>query len=112
MDGDAQKFDRVLTSVEHDANVKAMVAHVDYPVGSVTACDEVLHRLHKFKLNEPNKPVVVSRGALAASGGYYVACGADYLIAQPSTLTGFFFQAEDGIRDGTVTGVQTCALPI
>jgi protease-4 len=46
------------------------------------------HRLQRFKQNKPGVPVIVSMGGLAASGGYYVACGADYLVAQPSTLTG------------------------
>jgi protease IV len=88
MDAEAQKFDRLLTSVEKDANVKAIVVQIDSPGGSVTASDEMFHRLQKFKQNKPNIPVVVSMGGLAASGGYYVACGADYLIAAPTTLTG------------------------
>jgi protease-4 len=88
MDAASQKFDRLITSVEKDGNVKALVIEIDSPGGSVTASDEMYHRLQKFKQTKPGVPVIVSMGGLAASGGYYVACGADYLVAQPSTLTG------------------------
>lgn len=84
----AQRVDRWMTSIENDANVKAIVLEIDSPGGTVTASDEILHRIQRFKADHPNTPIVVSMGGLAASGGYYVACAGDYLVAQPSTLTG------------------------
>jgi protease-4 len=88
MDDASAQFDRFLKQVEADKNVKAIVLDVDSPGGSVTASDEISNRLRRFKAKRPGVPVVVSMGSLAASGGYYVSCGADYLFAQPSTLTG------------------------
>ena len=88
MDEQSERFARLLKQVESDSTVKAIVLEVDSPGGSVTASDEIFHRIQKFKTDHPNRPVVVSMAGLAASGGYYVSCGADYLFAQPSTLTG------------------------
>src|SRR5688500_2764231 len=88
MDDDFERFDRMMKSVEADDGVKALVIEVDSPGGSVTASDEIHNRIMKFKKDKPNVPVVVSMAGLAASGGYYVACPADYIFAQPTTLTG------------------------
>ena len=88
MDEAYERFDRMMKSVEADGDVKALVIEIDSPGGSVTASDEIHHRITKFKKDKPNVPVVVSMAGLAASGGYYVACPADYIFAQPTTLTG------------------------
>ena len=88
MDEAYERFDRMMKSVEADDGVKAVVIEIDSPGGSVTASDEIHNRITKFKKDKPNVPVVVSMAGLAASGGYYVACPADYIIAQPTTLTG------------------------
>ena len=64
-------------------DVKAVVLQVNSPGGSVVASDEIYHALLDFE-----KPIVISMGETAASGGYYIACGADYVIAHPDTLTG------------------------
>ena len=88
MDDASRRFDRFLRQAEADSAVKAIVLEIDSPGGSVTASDEIFHRIERFKADNPNTPVIVSMSGLAASGGYYVACGADHLFAQPSTLTG------------------------
>ena len=88
MDEAYERFDRMMKSVEADGDVKALVIEIDSPGGSVTASDEIHNRITKFKKDKPNVPVVVSMAGLAASGGYYVACPADYIFAQPTTLTG------------------------
>jgi protease-4 len=88
----AQQFDRFLSMAERDRNVKAVVIEVDSPGGSVTASDEIHHRITQFKLRATNAnrnvPVVISMQSLAASGGYYIACAADHVVAQPTTMTG------------------------
>lgn len=80
-------FDRYMKQAEEDATVKAVVVEIDSPGGTVTASDEIFHRLSQFK-KKKNVPVVISMSSLAASGGYYAACGGDYIFAQPTTLTG------------------------
>ncbi|MEA2708742.1 MAG: protease [Phycisphaerales bacterium] len=83
-----ERFDRMMKSVEADGDVKAVVIEIDSPGGSVTASDEIHNRILKYKKEKPGVPIVVSMAGLAASGGYYVACPADYIFAQPTTLTG------------------------
>jgi protease-4 len=81
------QFDRFMDLAEGDKNVKAVVVEIDSPGGTVTASDEIYHRIRKFK-SKKSIPVVVSMGSLATSGGYYAACGADHVFAQPTTFTG------------------------
>jgi protease-4 len=88
MDEAYERFDRMMKSVEADTDVKALVIEVDSPGGSVTASDEIHNRITKFKTKHAGVPIVVSMAGLAASGGYYVSCPADYIFAQPTTLTG------------------------
>jgi protease-4 len=83
----AEQLDKMLKEVEADDNVKAVVLRIDTPGGEVTASDEMYHRILQFKQKRPGVPVLVSMGSLATSGGYYAACAADYLIAEPTTLT-------------------------
>lgn len=75
-----------------DAKVKAVVLYVDSPGGEVTASDVIYNSVRKLRDGGfgPNtkKPVVVYMGSLAASGGYYVACGGTFLMANDTTLTG------------------------
>lgn len=68
-----------------DETVKAIVLRIDSPGGSALASELIWHAVAYAK---GNKPVVVSMGNLAASGGYYIACGATKIWAQPDTLTG------------------------
>jgi len=74
-----------LAEARADENVKAVVVRIDSPGGSATASDIIYQSLQE---TAQVKPVVASMGHLAASGGYYVACGAPTIIASPSTITG------------------------
>jgi len=76
---------RVVDLLEQAADpaIKAVVVSVNSPGGSVVASDEIYHALVKF-----DKPVVIWMGEMAASGGYYISCGGDYVFAHPDTLTG------------------------
>ncbi|HWY13999.1 MAG TPA: signal peptide peptidase SppA [Rhizomicrobium sp.] len=69
-----------------DRSIKAILFRIDSPGGSVTASDQILEALKEAKA--AGKPVIVSMGPLAASGGYYVSCAADQIVAEPATLTG------------------------
>jgi len=69
-----------------NSSVKAIVVRVDSPGGAVAPSQEIYEGLKRAK--EKGKKVVVSMGAVAASGGYYVACAADEIYANPGTITG------------------------
>lgn len=69
-----------------DDHVRALVLHVDSPGGSAVASETIWREV--CRIRESGRPVVVSMGALAASGGYYIACPADVVVALPATLTG------------------------
>ena len=70
-----------------DERVRALVLRINSPGGGVTASDDVYTELVRFK-REQKIPVVAALGDLAASGGYYVACAADAVVAHPTTVTG------------------------
>ncbi|MGI8917799.1 MAG: signal peptide peptidase SppA [Pyrinomonadaceae bacterium] len=76
---------KALTDARDDTSIKAIVIRVDSPGGSGLASDIIWHAVESAK---EKKPVVVSMGDVAASGGYYIAAGANKIIAQPSTVTG------------------------
>ncbi len=69
-----------------DERARAVVLHVDSPGGSAVASETIWREV--CRVREAGKPVVVSMGRAAASGGYYVACPADVIVALPATLTG------------------------
>src|ERR1700690_141745 len=69
-----------------DRSIRAILFRVDSPGGGVVASQEIYEEVKKTR--EKGKPVVVSMGALAASGGYYVSCPANRIVANPGTLTG------------------------
>ncbi|MEL6343421.1 MAG: signal peptide peptidase SppA [Myxococcota bacterium] len=77
---------RQLTQARRDPSVKAVVMRVDSPGGSAFASDEIWRAVERLKRRD--KPVVVSMGGTAASGGYYVAAGATAIYAEPGTVTG------------------------
>jgi len=77
---------RALLDAAEDEDVKAIVFRVDSPGGSATASDQIWRAVERAK--EKGKPVVVSMGSLAASGGYYVSAGADAILANKGTITG------------------------
>jgi protease-4 len=74
-----------LRKVRLDSKVKAVVLRVNSPGGSSLASDVIWREV---KLTHEVKPVIVSMGDYAASGGYYISCAADSIIAQPNTVTG------------------------
>jgi len=82
------------TLIEHirqarkDSSVRAIVLRVDSPGGSAAASDAVWRELMITRTEKRDRPLVVSMGDLAASGGYYIAMPAEVIVAQPSTLTG------------------------
>ncbi len=76
-----------LKQAGEDEKVKAVVLYIDSPGGEVTASDMIYNAVRKLR-DQKKKPVVVCMGSLAASGGYYVACGGSWLIANETTLTG------------------------
>ncbi len=74
-----------LAKALRDPDIKAVVVRINSPGGSATASDIIYKAI---KETAAEKPVVVSMGSVAASGGYYVACGAPIIMAEPSTITG------------------------
>lgn len=69
-----------------DASVVAVVLRIDSPGGSAAASEEIHHEISRTQ--EAGKPVVISMGSVAASGGYWIASGANRIVASPTTLTG------------------------
>ena len=74
-----------LQKLRKDDDVKAVVIRVNSPGGSAYASEQIWHEI---QLLRAKKPVVISMGGVAASGGYYISCGANQIIADPMTLTG------------------------
>ncbi|SMG07220.1 signal peptide peptidase SppA [Arenibacter troitsensis] len=74
-----------LKKAREDKNVKAIVLRVNSPGGSALASDIIWREI---EITKQSKPVVVSMGDVAASGGYYIAAGADKIFAEPTTITG------------------------
>lgn len=81
----SDKIARTLRQVRLDKSVKAVVLRVNSPGGDGLASDIILREANLIKAE---KPFVVSMGNLAASGGYYIACGANKIVAHPNTITG------------------------
>ena len=80
------KILKTIKKIHEDENVKAVVLRVNSPGGSADASEQIWHAIKT--LQEKGLPVVVSMGDYAASGGYYISCCADYIYAEPTTLTG------------------------
>ena len=76
-----------LDKARDDSRVAAVVLRIDSPGGGVTASDEIHDEIVRFR-REKNVPVVAALGDVAASGGYYVACAADTIVAHPTSVTG------------------------
>jgi protease IV len=76
-----------LKRADDDGRIKAIVLRINSPGGGVTASDVLYNDLVRFK-RKHDLPVVAALGDLAASGGYYVACAADRIVAHPTTVTG------------------------
>ena len=76
---------KTINDVEKDSAVKAVVFRISSPGGSAYGSEQIWHALSVLKAK---KPLIVSMGDYAASGGYYIACVADKIFAQPTTITG------------------------
>ena len=79
------KVIRDLRKLKDNDDVKAVVLRVNSPGGSAFASEQIWYAVKELKTK---KPVIVSMGDYAASGGYYISCGADTIVAEPTTLTG------------------------
>ena len=82
---DGNQMIRDLRKLEEDEDVKAVVLRINSPGGSAYDSEQIWHAVGELK---KEKPVIVSMGDYAASGGYYIACNADTIVAEPTTLTG------------------------
>ena len=81
----AKDMVKTINDVAKDDQVKAVVFRISSPGGSAYGSEQICHALTMLKAK---KPVIVSMGDYAASGGYYIACMADKILAQPNTITG------------------------
>ena len=81
----SERISRAIRNARTDENVKAIVLRVNSPGGSALASETILREMI---LTKAEKPVVVSMGDVAASGGYYISCHADTIVANPTTITG------------------------
>ena len=83
---DSQNIVRQLSNYRHNPNVRGIVLRIDSPGGAVAPAQEIYNEIMKLKAD--HKMVYASMGTVAASGGYYIACAANYVLANPGTLTG------------------------
>lgn len=81
----SDKITKELLKLKDKDNVKAVVLRVSSPGGSAFGSEQMWHAAELLKAK---KPLIVSMGDYAASGGYYMSCNSDYIIAQPNTITG------------------------
>jgi protease-4 len=87
LDGIVDHAIKQVRQARDDKNVKAIVVRVDSPGGTVAGSDQIFREIEILK-ETTNKPVVVSMGNLAASGGYYISAPADHVFAEPTSWTG------------------------
>lgn len=80
-----KKVCKDLQDLAEDDDVKAVVLRINSGGGSAYASEQIWHQVAKLKAA---KPVIVSMGDMAASGGYYISCAAHYIVSEPTTLTG------------------------
>lgn len=117
----AEKMVPEILELAEDDDIDAMVLRVNSGGGSAFASEQIWHALEVFKSN--GKSLYVSMGDYAASGGYYISCGADKIYAEPTTLTGSigifgllpcakeFFNDKLGVNFGIVTTNANSAFP-
>ncbi len=84
---DSKSVNEHLKMYADDSRVKAVLLRIDSPGGGVAASQEISDQVRWLR-EEKKKTVVVSMGSVAASGGYYIACAADHIVANPGTVTG------------------------
>ncbi|MCJ8009607.1 signal peptide peptidase SppA [Lederbergia wuyishanensis] len=92
-----REFMKQLNMVKDDKNIKAIVLRVNSPGGGTNESAEIHHKLVQIK-EETKKPIYVSMGSMAASGGYYISTPADKIFASPETLTGSLGVIMQGIN--------------
>ena len=80
-----ENISKALAEARKDKSVKAVVLRINSPGGSALTSETILR---EAKLTQKEKPLIVSMGNVAASGGYYIACAADTIVASPNTITG------------------------
>ncbi len=83
----AKTVNRHLKQYGNDLRVKAIILRIDSPGGGVSASQEIYREIKRIK-DDKKKKIVVSMGSVAASGGYYIACPADKIFANPGSVTG------------------------
>ena len=83
---DSQNIVRQLSDYRYNPGVRGIILRIDSPGGAVAPAQEIYNEI--MKLRADHKTVYASMGTVAASGGYYIACAADYVLANPGTLTG------------------------
>jgi len=122
----SEKISKAIRKARTDEKVKAVVLRVNSPGGSALASDVIWREV---VLTRKVKPVIVSMGDLAASGGYYISCAADSIFAQPNTITGSigvfgiipnmqnFFNNKlgitfDGVKTGKHADIATVTRPL
>ena len=106
----SEKFAKEIRKARKDENIKAIVLRVNSPGGSILASEVIWREMGEAK---KAKPLIVSMGEVAASGGYYIATPADTIVAQPNTITGsigifgILFNVQELINDklGVTTDV-------
>jgi protease-4 len=104
----SESLSKEIRKLRDDDGIKAVVLRVNSPGGSALASDAIWREINLLK---EKKPVVASFGDVAASGGYYISMNTDYIVAEPTSITGsigvfsLFFNAEDLLRDKL--GVQS-----
>ncbi len=97
-----QSHNKLIKKLKEDDNIKAVVLRVNSPGGSALASDMIWNELEQLK---KVKPLIVSMGDVAASGGYYISCNADKIFASNNTITGsigvfgLFFKMEDLLKN-------------
>ncbi|MDX2046673.1 MAG: signal peptide peptidase SppA, partial [Chitinophagaceae bacterium] len=119
----ADEYRALIRKMRYNKDVKAVVLRVNSPGGSSLASEIIWRELEMIQ--KEGKPVVISMGDVAASGGYYISCGADSIFAQPNTITGSigvfaimpnmqnFFKNKLGVTfDGVKTATYADALTI
>lgn len=94
-----RRFLRMLEKAEESPHVKGLIIRVNSPGGGVVESAEIHKRLIEIKKNT-NKPIYISMGSMAASGGYYIATAADKIFASPETITGSLGVIMQGINYG------------
>ncbi len=100
---------KTLDRYAENNSIKAVVLHVNSPGGGVAISQEIYDAIKRVR---ESKPVVASMASVAASGGYYISCGADRIIANPGTLTGsigviFEFHTFKGLMDKVGIATET-----